>query len=190
VEAGQDGAARTRALDLLGQPAGPVVHDRDVHLPGAHLAEPLLGRGLAQHEGQPGVCAQAARERGRERDRRGGERRRDHPPGRLGGPGGQVGLGLLHHGQDPFGVAGQAPARVGQLGPAGGPVEQRGAGLALEGGELLGHRGRRVAEDFGGPRDAAAGGELVEQAEPVQIEHKRILVSAIEISACAYGHAP
>ena len=84
-------------------------------------------------------------------------------------------------------MAGQAPARVGQLGPAGGPVEQRGARLALERGQLLRDRGRRVAEDRGGPGDAAARREFLEQTEPVQIEHKRTLLSAIEISACTYG---
>src|SRR5207247_7957416 len=77
----------------------------------------------------------------------------------------------------------------GQLGPARGPVEQRGARLALERGQLLRDRGRRVAEGRGGPGDAAARGELLEQTEPVQIEHKRILLSAIEISACTYGLA-
>jgi len=69
-------------------------------------------------------------------------------------------------------VAGQATARVGQFGPARGPVEQRGARLTLERGQLLRDRGWRVAEDRGGPGDAAARGELLEQAEPVQIEHK------------------
>src|ERR1019366_2701360 len=95
---------------------------------------------------------------------------------------------LLDHGQDALGVAGQTAARVGQLGPAGGPVKQGGAGLSLERGELLRHGGRRVAEDGGCPGDAAAGRELLEQAEPVQIEHKRILLSAIEIGVCAYGY--
>ncbi len=84
-------------------------------------------------------------------------------------------------------MLGQAPARVGELGPAGGPVEQRGTRLALKGGELLRHGGGRVAEDGGRPGDRAAGGELLEETQPVQVKHKRILVSAKEISACAYG---
>src|SRR4029077_3227154 len=62
-----------------------------------------------------------------------------------------------------------------------------GARLALERGQLLRDRGRGVAEDRGGPGDTAAGGELLEQTEPVQVEHKRTLLSAIEISACTYG---
>jgi len=95
------------------------------------------------------VRAQAPGQGGRERDGRGGERGRHYPAGRLGRPGRQVGLGLLDHRQDALGVAGQTAARVGQLGPAGGPVEQGGAGLALERGELLRHGGRRVAEDGG-----------------------------------------
>ena len=61
-------------------------------------------------------------------------------------------------------MPGQAAARVGQLGPAGGPVEQGGARLPLEHGELLGHGGRRVAEEGGGPGDAATGRELPQEA--------------------------
>ena len=183
VGAGQDGSAQ---LDLLGQAAGPVVHDGHVHVAGTDQPQPLPGRRLPQHQRQPGVSAQAAGECGRERDRRGRERGRHHPPGRLLGLRGQIGLRLLDHGQDALGVAGQALARVGQLGPAGGPVQERGARLALERGQLLRHRGWRIAEDRGRPGDAAASSELPEQAEPVQVEHKRILVSAIEISACAY----
>ena len=184
VVPGQD---RPAQLDLLGQAAGPVVHDGHVDVTGTDLAQALAGQRLPQHQGQPRVGAQAAGERGRERDGRGREGGRHHPSGRLGGLGGQVGLGLLDHGQDALGVAGQAPARVGQLGPARRPVEQRGARLALERGQLLGDRGRGVAEDGGGPGDAAARGEFLEQTEPVQIEHKRTLLSAIEISACTYG---
>ncbi len=150
------------AAAARGQPPGPVVDQGEVDLARADLAQALSGAGLAELERQAGVVAQAVCERGREGDRGGGEGGEHDLPGRLGL--GQVGLGELDHPQDPVGVAGQPPPGVGQLGAARGAVEQGGADLAFEHGELLGDRGGRVAEGFGGRGDGAAVGELAEQA--------------------------
>ena len=65
--------------------------------------------------------------------------------------------------------ADQPPARVGQLGRPRAAVQQRRPGLPLQRGELLGHRGRRVAERGGGGGDRAALGELPQQAQPVYV---------------------
>src|ERR1700744_4636389 len=69
--------------------------------------------------------------RGAERAPRRRERADHHPPGRVLGVGRQVGFGLFDQGQDAFGVSGQPPAGVGQLGPPGGPGQQSRPGLPL-----------------------------------------------------------
>src|SRR3569833_2524457 len=84
----------------------------------------------------------------------------------------EVGLGELDHPQDPVGVVGQPPAGVGQFGAARGAVEQRGADLALEDGELLGDGRRRVAERLRRRRDASPVGEFAEQTQSSYVEHK------------------
>src|SRR2546429_324366 len=50
-------------------------------------------------------------------------------------------------------------------------------------------RSTRVSRGWARWLRAGAGGEFLEQAEPVQIEHKKTLLSATEISACTYGLA-
>ena len=68
-------------------------------------------------------------------------------------------------------VNGQALARVGEARAPRGPVEQRGARLLLKHRELLRDRARGVAQGFGGPRDRAPRGELVQHAKPADIKH-------------------
>ena len=65
--------------------------------------------------------------------------------------------------------------------PAGAAValEQLDAGLALERGELLGHRGRRVPERVRGGRDRAAGGELAQDAEAADVEHAKAQLTVL-----------
>jgi hypothetical protein len=146
--------------------------------------------GLAQHQREPRMRAQAPGKRGSERDSRRRERGRGDPPGRLGAAGGKIGFRLLDHGQDPLGVPGQPPAGIGELSAPRRPVDQRQAGLPFQRGELLGHGGRRVAEDRGGLGDTAARGEFVQQPEPVEIKHKKSLRSAQEITACTDAYNP
>ena len=165
-------AGESRGVQVLGEAAGPVVHDRHVNRARAHLPQSFPPGRLPQHQGEPRMRAQAAGQRRRERDRRGCDRGRPDPPGRLGGPGGQIGLRLLHHGQDPLRVTGQPPPRVGQLRPSRRAVKQRRANLTFQRGELLRHRRRCVAEHRGGLRDTAASSEFVQEAEPMQVEHK------------------
>ena len=70
----------------------------------------------------------------------------------------QVGLGLLDHGQDAFGVRHQAAPGVGELGAARGPVDQGRAGLAFQRRELLGDRRRTVARATRRSRRCCPGG--------------------------------
>ncbi len=171
-----------------GQPAGPVVDQGDFDLAPAHRAEPLVPPGLPEQQGQRRVRAQAAGQGGREGRRGGGERGDRHPAGRLPFPGGQIGLGFLDLGQDAFGVDGEPAARVGELGRPGGAVQQNDAGFPFQRGQLLGNRGRGVAQRGRGGRDRAPACELLEQPEPVQIQHKFSLPSRIVIAACANAY--
>ena len=50
-------------------------------------------------------------------------------------------------------------------------LEQPGARLALERGDLLGHGGLRVVERVGGGREGAPGRDLLEHAQAADIEH-------------------
>ena len=62
--------------------------------------------------------------------------------------------------------------RIGQAHPAPCTLEQRHARLALEHRELLGDRRRRELKRVGNGGDRPARVQLVEQAEPVQVEHR------------------
>ena len=67
---------------------------------------------------------------------------------------------------------------------AGGTTVGR-ARLAFQRGQLLRHRGRGVAEGRSGGRDGTTRGELLQQAEPMQVKHKVSLTSTTAIEACA-----
>jgi hypothetical protein len=118
--------------------ARPVVDEGQVDLPGPHARQGLRdGVLLEQDHLEFGVAAQAAHDRAREGDGDGGERGDGDPAARLGGLGGEVGLGRVDRLEDVRGVGDEAAARVGQLGRAGGPLQERHAGLLLQGGQLL-----------------------------------------------------
>jgi hypothetical protein len=107
-----------------GQAPGPVVHDRYVGFARTDLPQAHVPRGLAQQQGEVGVRPQPMSEDGGEGDRRRRERGDHHAARRLLGPGRDVGLRLLDHGQDLLGVVGQPAPGVGELGAARGPVQQ------------------------------------------------------------------
>jgi hypothetical protein len=171
-----------------GQAATPVVHDGHVDLARADLAQAHLPGRLPQQQGQAGVGPQPVGQHRGERDRRGRERADHDPAGRILGLGRDIGLGLFDQGQDALGVVREPPAGVGQLGPPRGPVQQRRPGLAFQRGQLLGHGRRGVTEGGRGGGDAAPSGELLQQAQAMQVEHKKTLRSATEIGACSNGY--
>ena len=92
-------------------------------------------------------------------------------PGDAAGGGGQVGLGELGALEQRAGVADEHERRVGQPHAAAGRLEQRQPGLALEHGELLGDGGGRELERVGDGGDRAAGVQLVQEAQPPEVEH-------------------
>ena len=97
-----------------------------------------------------------------------------HPSG---GDLGDLGLGRLGAVQQGLRVADQDQAGLGQPQVAADPLEQGRPGLALEDGQLLGHRTRRVAERLGRGPHRVPGVELAEQAESVQVEHSSSIPS-------------
>ena len=100
------------------------------------------------------------------------EGRDPHAPrrvaGRRGGERGRGAVGLL---EQRARVPGEHDRRVGEPDAPAGLLQQRHAGLPLEHRELLGDRRRRVAQRVRHGRDRAAGVQLVEQAQPAQVEH-------------------
>ena len=98
-----------------------------------------------------------------------------HPAG---GDLGDLGLGRLDAVQQRLRVPDQDQAGLGQPDVAADPLEQGRARLALEDGQLLGDRARRVAEGLGGrAAPCCRAVELAEQAESVQVEHSSSISS-------------
>jgi hypothetical protein len=90
--------------------------------------------------------------------------------GRLVGQPAQFGLGGVHGGQDLPGPAGQQHPGRGQPHPAAGAFQQRGAGLPLQRGELLGDRGRAEVAALGDRPDGAVGGQVGQQPQSPGVE--------------------
>ena len=84
----------------------------------------------------------------------------------------EVGLGLLDAREQRVGVRDERLRRRGQPHVAPDALEQRDARLALEQRELLGDRGRAVGQRFGDRADRPAGGQLAQQAEALEVEHR------------------
>ena len=164
--------------------AGPVVDQGDLDLTRADRAQSFVPLGLPEQQGQPRVRPQAAGQRGREGRRGGGEGGDRDPAGRLALLRGQVGFGLFDLGQDALSMSGEPDARVSELGGPRCPVEQDHACLTFQGGQLLGHGGGRIAQGRRGRRDRPPAREFLQQAQPVQIQHKFNLPSTTDIDAC------
>ncbi len=81
---------------------------------------------------------------------------------------GQVAAGGVEAFEHRLGVRQQGAAVLGQPDPAGQAVEQRGAQLGFQGGDLAGDRGLGVAQPFSG---GGEGAEVCDGAEDVQPSH-------------------
>ena len=89
----------------------------------------------------------------------------------LAGQRGQVGAGGVGRGQQDAGVLGQQAAGVGQPHAAAGLLQQPHADLLLQDGQLLGDRGRGVAERGGDRGEGPPLLQLAEHAQPAQVQH-------------------
>jgi hypothetical protein len=155
--------------------AGVLVADDQIE-----RAEPELGQRLLELELgdlQPDVRVVGAHARpGRAEEAAGGGLQAAGPYGAadLAGQRGQVGAGGIRLGQQHAGVPGQQPAGVGQPNAPTGPVEQPHPDLLLQDAELLGDRGRRVAERGRDGGEGASLLQLAEHPEPAQIERDHV----------------
>ena len=90
-----------------------------------------------------------------------------------------LGEGLL--GEDRLGVAKQRVASVGEAHAAGGPFEQRHSRAALERRHLLGDGRLGVGERLGGGRQGAEAGDLAEDLQVPELEHKQSLELSLHL---------
>ena len=75
--------------------------------------------------------------------------------------------------EDRVGVADQHLARLGEADAAGGALDEPGAGLGLERGDLARDRGLGEVERFGGGGEGAVRGDLAQDPQASDIEHVR-----------------
>ena len=150
----------------------PLVGQHEVDVAERERGERLLGLGLDQLAAQVG---RLARERP---DRRHGHAQADRlergdpaAAGDAAGGGGQVGLGELGALEQRAGVADEDQRRIGEPDAAAGRLEQRQPRLALEHGELLRDGRGRELERVGDGGDRAARVQLVQEAQPAEVEH-------------------
>jgi hypothetical protein len=85
---------------------------------------------------------------------------------------GECGFGSFHLLQQYLGVGDEKVGLRGQPDPAAGWLEQAHPGLLLQRGELLGHCGRAVGQRLGHGGDGASAGELAEQPQAPEVEHR------------------
>ena len=159
------------ALAVLGRAAAE--GEGQVDVAHAHGGQRLLG--LHQRHGELdgrmrlGEAGDGQRHHGRRRRLEGGEAQAAPAQARdvL-----ELGLGLGEPAEDRLRVAHERLARLREPHAAGAALDQHGAGLALERGDLLGHGGLREGERLGGGRERAAQGDLPEHAHAADVEHQ------------------
>jgi drug/metabolite transporter (DMT)-like permease len=139
-----------------------------------------LGLGVLDLDAQRGVLGREPPQRRRQQvQARRLERRHAQGPGHLLGHRGEIGLRLLGARQQRVGVADQRLRGGREPHVAPGALEQRHARLLLELRELLRDGGGGVGERFGDGADRAAGGELAQQAQAAEVEHREADLSNI-----------
>jgi len=128
--------------------------------------------------GQVDVGVAAAELRDGTRDERGvGGRDAGQPQPATAQPGDlpELLLGLVQAGEHRLGMHHEGAAGVGEAYRSHATVDEGGARLALERGDLLADRGLGERERVGRGRERATGGDLPQHEEPPGIEHKRSL---------------
>jgi hypothetical protein len=141
-----------------------------------HALLDLQLAGLDPHVGV-GLGQLLDRRRDDAEERRLERRDADHPGHPPRGDLGDLGLGRLGAVQQGLRVADEDQAGLGQPQVAADPLEQGSARLALQDGQLLGHRARRVSQRLGRGPHRVPGVELAEQTQSVQVEHSSSIPS-------------
>jgi hypothetical protein len=158
---------------VLVEDAARVVHEHEVELAGLQPRDALHRVGLGQRQLHAGVLPAESRDRLRhERGAGGGEGAQAQASAAQARDGLQLGLGVGQAGEDAVRVADQRLTGVGEPDPARIALDEGGAGLALEGGDLLRDGRLRVAELRGRGRERALCGDLSEDLHPLDVEHK------------------
>ena len=146
--------------------------DGEVDLAELQGGQRVLRLELGEQDLGPRMAGGEGRHRPRyERCRRGGEGGQAHAAAHVAVAGGELGLGRLELGQHALGAPDEQPCGGGEGHAPSLALEQCHADLALEGGQMLGDGGGRVAERLGGGGDRAALGELAEHVEAADVEH-------------------
>jgi hypothetical protein len=168
-------AAQLALLECrVARPRGVVVllGEHHVDVAQAQPGQRVLGLGLHEIAVQLRMAGlERPERRDHERVGRRLERGHAHAARDLAGGPREVGLGRLELGDDRVGVADEPAAGLRELHSAPDALDQPHAGVALERGELLGDRRRRVGERLGDGGDGAARGELAQQAQATDVEH-------------------
>ena len=99
----------------------------------------------------------------------------------------ELGLGVGQPREDRVGVLDERAAGVGQAHAARVALDEAGAGLALERGDLLGDGGLRVGERVGRGGERPALGDLAQHAHAANVEHKPTLSVGHANVICAHG---
>ena len=145
----------------------------DVEFAGYEGRQGHLGLKLDYLDAEPGVplpeLSEGVRYEGEDRGLEGGDAQRADG---LGQGLGECGFGSFHRFQQHLGVGDEEVGLGGQPDAAAGRLEQAHPGLLLQRGELLGHRGRAVGQRLGHGGDGAAAGELTEQPQAPEVEHR------------------
>ena len=113
--------------------------------------------------------------RRQQRGARGGERGQPHASAAHARDRVELGLGGGEPRDHDLGVLDQRAAGVGEPDAAAGAVDERGAGLLLERGDLLGDGGLGVGERLGGGGEGAVLGDRLEHPQLLDVEHNHSL---------------
>ena len=141
----------------------PAVAQRAGHGDRVQLGDHQLERGM--------VAAQGDQRRGQQRLDGAGERPDPHRAGQPGARGGQPGVGRLQRGQHGLGVPDQGHPGGREADAPAGVLQQRHARIALQRGELLGDRGRRVGAGLRDRGDRAQVGQVAQQPQAADVKH-------------------
>ena len=145
---------------------------RDVHVPGPQHPQRLRRLRLGQPQVEAGMAVVQDRRRGRHDGAEGrGERRQPQPSGPQPGEDHQLVLGRVEAADDLDRPLGQQPPRIRQPDAAPGPLDQLGARLRLEPGQVVADRRLRVVQRVRRRRHRAVPGHGDEDAEPGHVEH-------------------
>ena len=145
---------------------------RDVHVPGPQHAERLGRLRLGEPQVEAGVPVMQYRRRGgHDGAERGRERRQPQPSGPQPGEDRELVLGRVETADDLDGPFGEQPARVREPDAAPDPLDELGARLRLEPGQVVADRGLRVVQRVRRRGHRPVPGHGDEHAEPGYVQH-------------------